>query len=339
MIARNTLIKYLLKCIIGEVRATSSEEITMNLYHLRVFLTVAEHEHITRASEELILSQPAVTKIIQNLEHEVGVELIERHGRRIVLTYAGHMLHNYARRMFALEREMEEALAALRDIESGEITLAANTTTGVYLLPPIVSRFRARYPHVTLHINILNSHEIVEQILNWNLDFGLVESDPATLPPGLQIDVFAYDELVLVISPGHHWSGMEALRPEALSSGELVLREQGSGIREVIEHALMHQDVQISPLLTLPDNEAIKQMVINGVGGAILSRLAVQRELVAGDLVRVPIIGLDLHPQLSLIQRTDKQLSRAATAFCAFLKPAGEEEPELQKVVGESEGI
>ncbi len=226
---------------------------------------------------------------------------------------------------------MEEALAALKDIESGEITLAANTTTGVYLLPPIVARFRARYPQVALHINILNSHEIVEQILNWNLDFGLVESDPATLPEGLKVDIFAYDELVMVVAPQHRWSRLPALKPEALRSEELVLREQGSGIREVIEHALLQHGVQVSPLLTIPDNEAIKQMVMSGVGAAILSRLTVQRELASGDLVHVPINGLELHPQLSLIRRIDKQLSRAAQAFCALLKPPDKEIPELQQ--------
>src|SRR2546421_5047409 len=213
----------------------------MNLYHLRVFQTVAAHEHITRASEELILSQPAVTKIIQSLEHETGLELIERHGRRIVLTHAGHVLHNYARRMFALEREMEEALAVLRDVEAGEVTLAANTTTGVYLLPPIVSRFRALYPQVALHITILNSHEIIEQTLNWNLDFGLVEGDPAILPPDLIVETFARDELVLVVAPSHRWSKLPVLKPEALRNAELLLREQGSGIREVIENALLVQ--------------------------------------------------------------------------------------------------
>ncbi len=226
---------------------------------------------------------------------------------------------------------MEEALSALKDIESGEITLAANTTTGVYLLPPIVARFRARYPQVTLHINILNSHEIVEQILNWNLDFGLVESDPATLPPGLQVEVFAYDELVMVVAPRHRWSQLDSLEPEALRNEELVLREQGSGIREVIEHALFQHGVQVSPLLTIPDNEAIKQMVMSGVGAAILSRLTVQRELAAGNLVHIPINGMELHPQLSLIRRTDKQLSRAAQAFCALLKPPDKEIPELQQ--------
>ena len=298
----------------------------MNLYHLRVFKTVAEHEHITRASEELILSQPAVTKIIQSLERDTGLELIERHGRRIVLTYAGHVLHSYARRMFALEREMEEAMAMLRDVETGEIKLAANTTTGVYLLPSIVSRHRNLCPQVTLYITILNSSEIIEQTLNWTLDFGLVEGDPATLPSGLNVEVFAQDELVLVVSPDHRWSKLDEVNPEALREGELLLREQGSGVREVIEHALMLHGVQVHPLFTLPDNEAIKQMVISGVGTAIVSALTVQRELMSGDLVHIPIAGVDLRPQLSLVRRIDKQLSQAAQVFCALLKTTNEKE-------------
>src|SRR5579872_967579 len=292
----------------------------MNLYHLRVFLTVAEHEHITRASEELILSQPAVTKIIQHLEQETGLELIERHGRRIVLTQAGKVLHGYARRLFALEREMEEALAVLHDVEMGEVTLAANTTTGVYFLPPVVAQFRARYPQVLLRITILNSHEIIDQTMNWILDFGLVEGDPATLPSGLEKQVFARDELVLVVAPTHRWSSLHVVKPEVLREKELLLREQGSGIREVIEHALLQHSVGITPLLTLPDNEAIKQMAISGVGAAFLSAFAVRRELASGELARIRIEGVDLRPQLTLVKRSDKHLSRAAQAFCALLQ-------------------
>src|SRR5947209_8441718 len=216
---------------------------------------------------------------------------------------------------------MKEALTALRDIEGGEVKLAANTTTGVYLLPPIVARFRARYPQVALHIAILNSHEIVEQILNWHLDFGLVEGNPSNLPQGLQVEIFAHDELVLIVAPGHRWSKLQILQPEELRDQELVLREQGSGIREVIEQALQTYDVQIHPLFTLTDNEAIKQMVISGVGTAIVSALTVRREVEKGDLVQVPIAGLELRPQLSLVQRADKQLSRAAQAFVSFLGP------------------
>src|SRR5947209_11686335 len=189
----------------------------MNLQNLRVFLKVAELEHITRASEELGLSQPAVTKTIQSLEHDIGLELVERQGRRIALTHAGRVLQNYTRQMFALEREMEEALATLRDVEGGEVTLAANTTTGVYLLPPIVAQFRARYPQVNLHIAILNSHEIVEETLNWHLDFGLVEGNPAMLPPGLVVLPFSSDELVLIVAPNHPWSTLSTISPDARS--------------------------------------------------------------------------------------------------------------------------
>lgn len=298
----------------------------MNLQYLRVFLAVAEHEHITHAAEELIISQPAVTKTIQNLEQEIGLELIERHGRRIVLTHAGHVLHSYARRMFALEREMMESLSALKDIESGEVTLAASTTTGVYLLPPIVARFRARYPQVTLHIAILNSHEIVEETLNWKLDFGLVESNPSSLPTDLKAQVFAHDELVLVVGPRHRWRGARSLSPEALGENELVLREEGSGIREIIEQELLQHGVAVMPLLTLPDNEAIKQMVMSGVGAAIVSALAVQRELASGELIRIPIADVELHPALSLVMRKDKQLSRAAEAFCVLFGPTNDAE-------------
>lgn len=310
----------------GLLRVEVRRETGMNLYHLRVFLTVAEHEHITRASEELILSQPAVTKIIQHLEQETGLELIERHGRRIVLTQAGKVLHGYARRLFALEREMEEALAVMQDVEMGEITLAANTTTGVYFLPPVVAQFRERYPQVILRITILNSHEIIEQVMNWILDVGLVEGDPATLPPGLETQVFARDELVLVIAPSHHWSGLRIVKPEMLREKELLLREQGSGIREVIEHALSQHNVRIAPLLTLPDNEVIKQMAMSGVGAAILSAFAVRRELASGELLRIPLEGIDLRPQLTLVKRSDKHLSRAAQAFCALLQHFYEDE-------------
>jgi DNA-binding transcriptional LysR family regulator len=224
---------------------------------------------------------------------------------------------------------MEEALTALRDVDAGEVTMAASTTAGVYLLPPVVALFRERYPQVTLHIAILNSHEIVEETLNWNLDFGLVEGYASALPPALQVEVFAHDELVLVVSPWHRWNGLPALLPEDLGEGQLLMREQGSGIREVIEQVLLLHNVQVRPLLTMPDNEAIKQMAINGVGAAIVSALAVRRELAAGDLVRIPIAGVDLRPELSIVKRLDKQLSRAAQAFCAFLSPKEEDKRNI----------
>ncbi len=297
----------------------------MNLQNLRVFLKVAELEHITRASEELHLTQPAVTKIIQSLENEVHLELVERQGRRIVLTYAGRVLQRHARQLFALERQMEEELAALRDLEGGEVVMAANTTAGVYLLPPIIARFHSQYPRVTLNMTILNSSEIIDGTLNWELDFGLIEGEVSTLPAELSARVFARDTLILVVAPDHRWSQASSLRPEDLGTDALLLREEGSAMREMLEQELQKYDVHLHPLLTLTDNEAIKQMVINGVAAAVVSSLTVSRELASGTLVHVPVEGLELHPELSLIHRVDKQLSRAAQAFCSFLFPAHDE--------------
>lgn len=293
---------------------------SVNLYHLRVFMTVAEHEHITRASEELFLSQPAVTKIVQNLEQEVGQKLVERQGRRIALTYAGQVLRTYARRMFSLEREMEEALAALSDIETGEVTLAANPIIGIYLLPSIVASFRSRYPCVKINLEILKSREIIDATVEWHLDFGLVEVDPSELPLGLEFETVAYDELILVVSPKHPWSELQSLKPEELRDGVLILREPGSGIRESIEHAFAHQGFSISSLLTVPDSEVIKQMAIKGVGATIVSAMSVRHELESGELLRIPITSLDIRPRLSMIWREDKQFSPAAQAFRDLLR-------------------
>ncbi len=292
----------------------------MNLNHLRVFMTVAEHEHITRASEELFLSQPAVTKIVQNLEQEVGQRLVERQGRRIALTHAGHVLRTYARRMFVLEREMEESLAALSDIETGEVTLAANPTMGIYLLPEIVATFRARYPCVKINLEILKSREIIEDTLEWRLEFGLVELEQADLPLGLTYETVAHDELILVVSPRHPWSVLSSIRPEELRDGVLILREASSGHLKSIEHAFSHHGISISPLLTVPDNEVIKQMAIKGVGATIASALSVQRELVSGELLRIPITDLEIRPQIGMIWREDKQFSPASQAFCDMLR-------------------
>jgi DNA-binding transcriptional LysR family regulator len=297
----------------------------MKLDALHVFLRVADYEHVTRAAEDLALTQPAVSRTIHSLEQEAGLPLFERQGRRIALTAAGRIAQAYARRIIALERELEEALAALRDVEAGEVVISASKTTGVYLLPPVIARFRTLHPHIALSLSIDNSHHVTEQVLTWRADIGLVEGDISSLPPELDVEVIANDELVLVIAPTHRWSSLQAVTPEMLRANELLLREQGSGTREVIERALRQQGVQVYPLLTVPENETIKQLLMQGTGAAILPALVVQREIETRDLRRVPIAGLDLRREFSLVKRADKQLSQATHAFCTLLRQVAED--------------
>ena len=205
----------------------------MNLQNMHIFRKVADCGQITHAAEELGLSQPTVTKMIQSLERELSLDLFERRGRRIVLTQAGRLLQSYAHQMEDLEREMEGALAALHAGGEGEVSFAANATAGTYLLPPIVARYRTHYPRVKLNISLRNSREIVEETLRRNLEFGIVESDLHTLPSELIVEELAQDELVLVVAPVHRWSHMPSLPFAALAEKELVMREEGSGMREV----------------------------------------------------------------------------------------------------------
>jgi DNA-binding transcriptional LysR family regulator len=183
----------------------------------------------------------------------------------------------------------------------------------------VIARFRTLHPQIALSLSIDNSYGVTEQVLAWQVDIGLVEGDIAALPPELDVEVIASDELVLVVAPTHCWSSLQAIKPEMLGSNELLLREYGSGTREVIERALEQQGVQVSPLLTVPENETIKQLVMYGMGASILPALVVQREVETHDLIRLPITGLDLHREFSLVRRSDKQLSRAAQAFCKLL--------------------
>lgn len=147
-----------------------------------------------------------------------------------------------------------------------------------------------------------------------------MELDPAELPLGLEFETIAYDELILAVSPRHPWSVLPTITPEELRDGVLILREPGSGHRKSVEHALAHQGFSLNPLLTVPDSEVIKQMAIQGVGATIIPAMSIQRELESGELLRIPITGLEIRPRLSMIWREDKQFSPAAQAFRDLLR-------------------
>jgi DNA-binding transcriptional LysR family regulator len=200
-------------------------------------------------------------------------------------------------------------------VETGEVTLAANPTTGIYMLPDVVASFRKRYPCVRINLSILKSREAIEDILDWKLDFGIIEIDPADLPLGLDYEVVNNDELILVVSPGHVWSERREIDPADLRDGVLILREPGSGHREAVDHAFAHLGYSVTPLLTVPDSEVIKQMAIKGVAATMIPAMSIQNELISGELIHIPVKGLEIRPQLSMIWREDKQFSPAAEAF------------------------
>ena len=289
----------------------------MNHNHLHIFLAVAEEGSISRGAERLYISQPAVSKQIGEFEANLHVKLFERHPKGVRLTDAGDLLLGYARRLAALEREAESALAELEGLERGSLTLGASLTIGAYLMPELLAQYRRHYPKITLTLEIGNTEAIQRMLREGRLDLALTEgfADEA----GLEAVVFAEDELVAVAPPDHPLLSGGPLTAETLCRQPLILREVGSGTREVFERAIHALGLSVTPLMSLGSIEAIKRAVTAGAGLAVVSRLAITLELETGRLAVLPLIDLPLRRSLHRLERRGAYRSRALRAFLDML--------------------
>jgi DNA-binding transcriptional LysR family regulator len=290
----------------------------MNLNHLAVFHAVAQAGSMTGGAERLDVSQPAVSKQVQELEHALGVHLFDRIGRRIYLSQAGDILADYARRLFALAREAEEAMADVRAVGRGRLVIGASTTIGTYLLPGVVAEFWRRHPSVELLVQIENTERVHRRLAGHELDVGLTEG--LVEEEELHAEVFHRDELVVIAPPGHPLAGKRQVPLRAVRQEPFVLREPGSGTREVEERALARLKLPVRVVMALGSTEAIKRVVAERVGLAIVSRLAVRAECAAGTLAVLPVAGLRIDRPLHLVRRKGRRDGPALQAFCGVLR-------------------
>ena len=298
----------------------------LNRNHLALFRAVAEAGGFSRAAGVVRVSQPAISMQVAELEDAVGTPLFDRLPRGVRLTHAGTVLLDYARRIAVLEADAERAMRELRGLERGRLALGASMTIGGYLLPAMLGEFRRRHPAVQLHLTIANTDTIKARLLEGTLELGLTEGTPPD-GEGWHARIFYEDELIVIAPPGHPFAvppaGKRRLRPvtgRELCAQPLILREPGSGTREVLFRALGECGSMVSEVvLTLTDTEAIKRAVIAGLGLAVVSRLCVRLELAAGLLVEVPLRDLPLRRPLYELTVSDRKKSAAVQAFADLL--------------------
>ena len=290
----------------------------MNLNHLAIFHAVAQAGSMTRGAELLDVSQPAVSKQVRELERALGVSLFDRVGRRVRLNQAGETLADYARRLFALARAAEEAMADVRAVRRGRLVIGASTTIGTYLLPGVVAEFWRRHPGVELLVEIENTEQVHRRLAGHELDLGLTEG--LVQDEDLDAEVFYQDELVLIAAPGHRLAGHPRVALSAVREEPFILREPGSGTRAVEERALARLKLPVRVVMALGSTEAIKRVVAEGVGLAIMSRLAVGVECAAGTLAVLPVAGLRIARPLHLVRRRGRRDGPAQQAFSAVLR-------------------
>ncbi len=294
----------------------------MTLHQLRIFLAVARHNSYSRAADELHLTQPAVSAQVRELERGLDATFFERVGRTIVLTEAGKELHSYAQKACALIDEAKLVMEELDELKRGRIALAAVTTAGAYVLPSLLEAFRQRHPGITVSLEVANRATVQRRLFQNEVDLIVMGRAPEALPH--VAEPFLADELVLIASSAHPLAKVKKIAVERLAQELFIAREVGSGTRLNADEFFRQQGVTLSVGLELGDNSAVKEAVAAGLGIALLSRHAIRMEVTLGRLVVLDVKGLPLRRQWYVVHRQNKRLSRAATAFKAFLLNSAE---------------
>ena len=292
----------------------------MDIHVLELFCRIVESGSFSKAANAAYLTQPTVSGHIKKLEGEVGVRLLDRLGHRSTPTKAGDLLYRYAKRIMALRQEAQQAMDELKGGLKGELILGASSVPGGYLLPPIIGRFRAQYPDISVILKVSDSKEIIEAVIDGAYEVGAVG---AQFDDGrIEYRKFAEDEMVLVVPPDHPWVSRSSVKVKELPSQPFLIRERGSGTRKIMEQALEQHNLSMGAFRVIGEmgsNEAIRQAVKTGGGIAIISKLAVASDIKHRELNAIPVAGLKLTREFYLITHRHRSLSPICNAFLKFV--------------------
>lgn len=275
----------------------------MSDFRLKVFHSVAKNLSFTKASQELFISQPAITKHIQELESYYQSRLFDRQGNRISLTAAGRLLLRHCETILEDYRQLEYEMHLLHNEYVGELRLGASTTIAQYVLPPLLAKFIGRFPQAQISLLNGNSQHVETALQDQRIDLGLVEG--IFRLPHLKYTLFLRDELVAVVSVHSKRKIPEEISLEELVSIPLVLRERGSGTLDVLERALSQHGLKLSSLnvvMHLGSTESIKRFLEHADCMGIVSIRSVQKELAAGTFRIVEIKGMTMLREFNFVQ-------------------------------------
>ena len=286
----------------------------MTLDQLRIFVEVAQRQHLTQAASALFLSPSAVSSSIKALEERYGTALFHRIGRRIELSDAGLIFLIEAQRTLASARAAENTLSELGQMRRGTLAIHASQTIASYWLPRLLVQFSQTYPAIDLTLEVGNTDNVAQAILLGGADLGFIEGDIDE--PSLAIEAVGEDQLVVVVAPDHPWSAGVPLAAADLVQAQWILREIGSGTRSAFEKALSDMGVPVAAMqvaLSLPSNEAVRSAVMAGPFATAISELVVASHVQAGLLARAALV-LPARG-FSMLRHPERHRSRAALAF------------------------
>ncbi|HEX5496255.1 MAG TPA: LysR family transcriptional regulator [Mycobacteriales bacterium] len=289
---------------------------------LDLFLGVAEHGSLGAAARTRDITQPAASAALARLERRLGLHLVARSPRGSRLTSAGAAVADWSRELLNAADRFGDATEALRARGAGQLRVAASMTVAEYLVPGWLAELRAAAPGVSVGLRVGNSARVARLVRAGTVELGFVEG--SGLPPGLRSRAVAVDELTVVVGPRHPWTRRRRpVLPADVAATALVLREPGSGTREILDEALAAHGLTADPALELGSTVAIKAAVTGGAGAAVLSALAVGEDVAQGRLVAVTVPDLDLRRRLRAVWRPGGRLDAPAATLLACAVRAG----------------
>ncbi len=283
----------------------------ITLRQLEVFAEVLKSGSTTQASQMMALSQSAVSAALADLENQLGVQLFDRVGKRLVVNEHGRLL--YPRTVALLEQAGE--IEQLFREDNGAIRVYASSTIGNYILPEAIARYRRDFPTLPLELSVGNSQDVINAVMDFRVDIGLIEGPCHT--PDIVTEPWLEDELVVFAAPGAALLNAPVTL-ESLANAPWILREQGSGTREIVDYLLLAHLPRLRLAMELGNSEAIKHAVRHGLGVSCLSRRVIEEQLQSGTLVEVPVPLPRLVRTLYRIHHRQKHLSSALLRFLRY---------------------
>jgi DNA-binding transcriptional LysR family regulator len=308
--------------IIGLPKHVGGRQImALNFHQLHIFYTVAEKGSFSYAAQALHMTQPAVTMQVQSLEDYFGTKLFHRSTKKIELSEAGRTLMPFAKRSIDLIKETDISMSKFTQMLEGRLHLGASMTVGEYILPRLLGPFGKEYPNISISMKVINTRQILDEVLNHQLNFGIVEAE--VHHPDVHVEAVMNDELMLIVSKDHPLADMPIITLEEMLKYPFILREQGSGTRTVMEEELARAgcdpgDMKI--VMELGSTGAVKSAVEAGLGISILSQSSLKHEAALGVLVVKKIEGVCFTRSFHAIYLNSTILPISAVTFLTFLR-------------------
>lgn len=288
----------------------------LSLQELEIFLMAAKYGNFSETGRILHLSQPAISQTIHNLEVYFGTELFMRHGRGVRLSDAGETLLPMAQDIVTAVRRMEENMAMVHGQVVGKVTVGCSTSSGKYLMPQRIARFREMFPSVQVDVLIRRRGQMFDDLLSNQLHFGVTSRQ--IHHHDLEYTPLYHDEVALLVPADHPWATYGRVFPDDLVDKPMIMREEGAGTRDALATSLLEHDITLDMLnvvMVLGHAEAITLAVAEGVGVAFVSRMAAAPYLALGQVVEVAVEGMNVQHDLYFARNKRSALTRSQLEF------------------------